>query len=226
MRQVPLALSPDPLASFDSFLAGPNAAALEHLRSLVPPAAPVYLWGPSGSGRSHLLRALALHCQELGLRVGWFDGGLPVPAAFDPAWALLVLDDVDRFDPPSQQSAFAMLVEAQTHGVPWAAAGDRPPVDLPLRDDLRTRIGWGHVFALTPLDEAGTRAVLRREADRRGILLTDEVMNYLMTRHARDLGSLMGLLGRLDEFALSQSRLVTVPLLRQMLADPSVDPRP
>jgi DnaA family protein len=57
-----------------------------------------------------------------------------------------------------------------------------PPVDLPLRDDLRTRLGWGHVFALQPLAEDETRAALRRESDRRGFLLPDEVMDYLLTR--------------------------------------------
>ena len=63
------------------------------------------------------------------------------------------------------------------------------------------------------------RAALRREADRRGIVLADEVMDYLLTRFARDLKHLMGLLDQLDEFALANKRAVTVPLLRQMLLD-------
>jgi DnaA-homolog protein len=62
------------------------------------------------------------------------------------------------------------------------------------------------------------RALLRREADRRGILLSDEVMDYLLTRHARNLSHLMDLLDRLDLFSLAFKRAVTVPLLKQMLA--------
>ena len=58
------------------------------------------------------------------------------------------------------------------------------------------------------------RAALRREADRRGIFLSDEVMDYLLTRFARDLKHLMALLDRLDEFALASKRAITVPLLR------------
>ena len=100
-----------------------------------------------------------------------------------------------------------------------AAAGRVPPVDLPLREDLRTRLGWGHVFALQPLDEAAARATLRREADRRGIFLSDDVMDHLLTRFPRDLSHLMGLLDRLDAFALSRSRAVTVPLLKLMLTE-------
>jgi DnaA family protein len=103
--------------------------------------------------------------------------------------------------------------------VQWLAAGRQPPVDLPLRDDLRTRLGWGHIFALQPLGEAETRSALRREADRRGIFLSDDVMDYLLTRFTRNLGHLMALLDRLDEFALSEHRGVTVPLLKKMLAE-------
>ena len=87
----------------------------------------------------------------------------------------------------------------------WAAAGRVPPVDLALRDDLRTRLAWGHVFALQPTSENETRAALRREADRRGIFLADEVMDYLLTRSARDLGTLMQTLDRMDRFALAGS---------------------
>ena len=61
------------------------------------------------------------------------------------------------------------------------------------------------------------RAALRREADRRGIFLSDEVMDYLLTRFARDLKHLMAQLDRLDEFSLASKRAITVPLLKQML---------
>jgi DnaA family protein len=95
-----------------------------------------------------------------------------------------------------------------------------PPVDLALREDLRTRLGWGHVIALQPLSEPEARAALRREADRRGILLSDEVLAFLLTRFARDLKSLFDLLDRIDTFSLTHKRSVTVALLRQMLAEP------
>ena len=75
------------------------------------------------------------------------------------------------------------------------------------------------MFALEPLAEADVRAVLRRAADARGIFLSDEVMDYLLTRFARDLSHLSALLDRLDEFALASQRPVTVPLLRRMLAE-------
>ena len=94
-----------------------------------------------------------------------------------------------------------------------------PPVDLAVREDLRTRLGWGHVFAVQPLGEAQARATLRRVADQRGIFLSDDVMDYLLTRFARDLKHLVAQLDRLDAFSLSTKRQITVPLLKQMLAE-------
>jgi DnaA family protein len=75
------------------------------------------------------------------------------------------------------------------------------------------------VLAIQPLSEAETRAALRREADRRGLFLSDDVMDYLLTRFARDLKHLMSLLDRLDDYALANKRAITVPLLKQMLTD-------
>jgi DnaA family protein len=224
VRQIPLAIGPTPLYTLEAFVTGANAAALAHLRALAgslprtseQAAAPLYLWGPRGCGKSHLLHALAQAAQHKGLRAGWFDCKSPAPWRFDPGWSLLLLDACDAFDEAQQQAAFTMFIEASAANVPIAAAGALPPVDLALRDDLRTRLGWGHVFAIEPLTEPDSRAALRREADRRGIFLSDDVMDYLLTRFARDLQHLMALLDRLDEFALSQQRAITVPLLRRM----------
>jgi DnaA family protein len=221
MKQIPLAIGPDPLPTFDSYVGGPNDAALDHLRQLCPPAPPVYLWGPDGSGKTHLLRALAWAVEQGGGSVAWFDAAEPLPWALPPGATLVVVDRADKLDAAAQQAAFALFVDAGTHGVQWAAAGRLPPVDLPLRDDLRSRLGWGHVFALHALGDAQARAVLKREGDRRGIALSDELLNHLLTRFDRDLGHLMSLLDRLDHFALSRARPVTLPLLRLMLAEDS-----
>jgi DnaA-homolog protein len=219
MKQIPLAICIEAANSFDNFLPGANALAVAHLQALGPPSAPVYLWGPSGSGKTHLLQALVLQYQQQGAQAGWFNAEDPAPWMFDESWALIVIDRCDELQPDPQHAAFTLFVEATTRGVPIVAAGRLPPVDLPLREDLRTRLGWGHVFALQPLNETEMRAALRREADRRGVFLSDEVMSYLLTRFARDLKYLMAQLDRLDEFALANKRAITVPLLKQMLIE-------
>ena len=221
MKQIPLAIGPAPLFTFENFLPGANAAALAHVQSLKPGAPPVFLWGPAGSGKTHVLRALADDWQAAGAQVGWYDAATVLPWELPNQPSLLLMDNADQFDAGQQHAAFTLFVEAATHGLALVATGHLPPVDLALREDFRTRLGWGPTFALQPLSEPEMRAALRREADRRGILLGDEVIDYLLNRFARDLTHLMRLLDRLDEFALAAKRQVSVSLLRQMLADES-----
>jgi len=226
MKQLPLAIGAigaGPEQSFGSFVAGPNGAALAHLAQGGAVSAPVtYLWGAGGTGKTHLLRALVKQGHDQGQRSGWFEAGAALPWELDEAWSLVVIDDCDHLDEARQHAAFALFVGAATHGIAVAAAGRVPPVDLSLREDLRTRLGWGHVFALQPLGEAEMRAALRREADRRGVFLSDEVMDYLLTRFERNLKPLMAQLERLDRFSLANKRAITVPMLKLMLAEEGV----
>ena len=219
MRQLPLAIGPAPQPSFENFVAARNAAAVAHLRALGAPTAPTYLWGAAGVGKTHLLQALVRQFRAAGQRVACFDGAGDASSVFEPGWTLLVADDCEALDEPAQRTLFALFEQATAEGAAFVAAARVPPVDLSLRDDLRTRLAWGHVFALEPLDEDLTRAALRREAERRGIVLADDVLHHLLTRFARDLGHLVPLLDRLDEFALASARRVTLPLLRRMLAE-------
>jgi len=218
MRQLILDLAWDPLPPFAGFLAGDNAAVVAQLREQPWPGAPVYLWGPAGSGKTQLLHELQARAREAGLVAQWFDAASSPPWELADDAALVLLDGVDQFGPAQQHAAFTLFVEAATRpGVQFASAGRLPPVDLVVREDLRTRLGWGPVHAVRPLAESDTRDALHREARRRGIMLGDEVLDYILARFARDLKSLMHLLHRLDGFALAEKRAVTVPLLRRML---------
>jgi DnaA-homolog protein len=219
LRQIPLALGLQAQPRLANFVAGPNAAALAHLEQLSWPGPPLYLWGAAGSGKTHLLQGLAHRVQDAGGASAWFDAQDPLPWELEPGVSLVLIDRCEALDPAHQQAAFALFEHALAESAQFAAAGRLPPVDLPLRDDLRTRLGWGHIFALQPLDDTQTRRALRAEAQRRGIELSDEVMGYLLVRFPRDLSSLMRMLDQMDEYALSQARAVTVPLVRRMLAD-------
>ena len=127
------------------------------------------------------------------------------------------MDDVHSYSLSLQHTAFNWFVNAQSQQIAVLAAGSLPPADLKLRDDLRTRLGWGHVFALKPLDESERRVVLRQAALDRGLALTDEVMDFMLKRFSRDLGSLMELLALMDAYALQTQRAITIPLLKSMM---------
>lgn len=229
MKQIALDIGLPTGPTLTNFCAGPNEAALRHMELWVgaksgagaelPTRSPVptYFWGASGSGKSHLLKAAREALREQGARVGWLDAGVLEPAEFSESWAAVVLDDVHLYTAQQQHMAFNWFVNAQTHQRPVLAAGEYAPIDLKLRDDLRTRLGWGHVFNLQPLSEPERRAVLRKAADARGVFLSDEVMDFMLTRFSRDLGSLMELLELMDGYALQTQRAITVPLIKSMM---------
>ncbi len=227
MKQLALDIGLYAGPSLANFLAGPNADALQHMQAWVGDKThsatrspvPTYLWGPSGSGKTHLLKAAREALRNQGASVGWLDSSLLEPPDYADAWAAVLLDDVHLYTASQQHAAFNWFVNAQTAQRPVLAAGELPPADLKLRDDLRTRLGWGHVFALRVLSEPERRAVLRQTADERGVFLSDEVMDFMLTRFSRDLGSLMALLEQLDGFALQAKRAITVPLLKSMLEE-------
>jgi len=197
MKQIPLAIGIDAEPDFDNFVTGDNGVVVQALLALVSPSPPMYLYGPVGAGKTHLLAALVRSVRQQGGRCGWFHADDPLPWTFEEGWSLIVIDAAERLDAAHQHAAFTLFVEAATHGVQMVSAGRLPPVDLPVREDLRTRFGWGPVFALQPLD----------------------VMDYLLTRFSRDLASLMALLRQLDKFSLAERRAVTVPLLKKMVAE-------
>ena len=221
MKQIALDIGLARGPTLANFCAGPNEAALAHLRlwagSPTRSPVPTYLWGAGGSGKTHLLEAVAQALREQGAVAGWLDPSRHEPPEFDESWAVVLMDDVDRYSAVQQHAAFNWFVNAQTLQRGVLAAGAAPPADLRLREDLRTRLGWGHVFHLQVLSEPERRAVLRQAADDRGIFLGDDVMDFMLTRFSRDLGSLMQLLDQLDGYALQTKRAITIPLIKSML---------
>ena len=225
MKQIALdiGLATDP--TLESFFAGPNELVQQHLglwvgentSAATRSPVPTYLWGMSGSGKTHLLKAVREALREQGAVVGWLDASTLEPDPFSEAWAAVLLDDVQLYSPVQQHAAFNWFVNAQTHQRWVLGAGDAPPASLKVREDLRTRLSWGHVFGLKVLSEPERRSVLRQAADARGVFLSDEVMDFMLTRFSRDLGSLMELLDLLDAYALQTKRAITVPLIRSMM---------
>jgi DnaA-homolog protein len=216
-QQLTLDLGPAPDHRFERFLPGANAGLLAHLQSLQGGDAPTLIWGASGSGKTHLLHALAEHWQAAGAVLSAFDASTRPPWMLSQSARLILIDDVHRLDPDQQQAAFACFIAAVGQGAVVVATSQVPAVDLPLRDDLRTRLAWGPSFALQALNESDLRQLLQQEAHRRGLALSAELLDYLLIRFARDAAFLVPLLKRLDDYALRTQRALTVPLLRQML---------
>ena len=204
-QQLALGLLKPRLQALDNFVAGPNGSALAAVRELAAARGPqfLYLWGPEGSGRTHLLTAL-------GTAAG-------VPAYRGPG-GLYAVDDVHRLDQQGQARLFALLNEVRSDpAARLVAAGDAPPAKLALRDDVRTRLAWGLALALQVLSEQDKADALRAQARQHGPRLSSDLIAYMLTHFPRDMRTLAAALAALDAYGLQQRRALTVPLLREWL---------
>lgn len=234
LNQLTLDLGAPPPPTFDNFVAGDNVEALASLRGLIDAggghadhAAPargigsatgsrfVYLWGLPASGRSHLLHALASATQAA--RVLTPLSGLP-DFDHDPSIRLWLVDDCDRLDAARQASVFHLFNTIQTEaGAAMVSTGSSAPMQLPVIPELATRLGWGLVFQLHRLSDQDIARALAVTLAERGVTASTDLIPWLMTRTARDLGQLRAMIDRLDRFALTRKRAITVPLVREFL---------
>lgn len=218
-RQLVLNIQPEAAPRFDNFMPGDNLELLLALDSLARAElheSVLYVWGAPGSGRSHLLRATVAEAIRHGRDAHYIAAGAPLP---DDLPALVAVDDVDGLDGEAQVRLFSLINQARDGAGVVLAAGPAAPAHLALREDLATRLSWGLVFGLRPLNEADRATAIHERASALGLLLSEDVVRYLLSHGRRDLPSLLATIDALDAYSLSLKRPVTVPLVREYLSD-------
>lgn len=222
-QQLTLELAPPEPPSFANFLPGRNGEAIDWLVRLANGAAGetgLALWGAPGSGKSHLLRAAVAACHARHQPATY----VPVPGALigmDPAvvatQGLVAVDDADRAPDDAQARLFTLYNELRERGGHLLVAARTPVAEMPLREDLRTRLGWGLAYEVLALDDAEKPVALFAYARRRGFRLGDDVVQYLLAHGRRDMNSLLSMLAALDRHSLATKRAVTVPMVKAWL---------
>lgn len=228
MQQLILDIAPAPAPTFANFITASNSELIGILQTKAfgPDREPqLYLWGPTGSGKTHLLRAWVLAVQATGRNAVYFDA-----ADFNvltlPEFDLIAIDNVERLDAAAQIKLFNLINKFREESGRLIAAGCAPPPLLPLREDLTTRLAWDLVYQIHPLSDADKLFALSRIARERGFELHNGVAEYLLHHWRRDLPSLIGAVESLDRHSLQLRRPVTVPLLKEMLAQSEINDSP
>ena len=228
MEQLTFELAPPEAPTFANFLPGRNVEVLHALTRVADRQGRetgLLLWGAPASGRTHLLRAV-VGAAAPSRPALYVPADAPLPAELPGPEMLLAVDDLGSADGARQGALFTLYNRLRETGGHLVAAADAPPGRLRLREDVRTRLGWGLVYELVPLEDADKPAALVRYARERGFALADEVIDYLLTHGRRDLASLRSTLVALDRYSLASRRPITVPLLRQWLQRPLPDVPP
>ncbi len=229
MQQMTLSLAPAPSPMLQNFVAGHNAELLSVLTALAHGERAerfVYLWGVSGCGKTHLLKAMYSEFENRNVTVSMLTGGMLTGGMLAEATTLatvsdydaVLADDVDRLTEQGQQRLFNVYNAQRDKGAILIAAGAVPPARLALRKDLVTRLGWGLVYQVQTLSDQEKMAAMTEHARARGFRLSREVMDYVFKRQSRDLRALLALLDALDRYSLENKRAVTIPLVRELLS--------
>ena len=227
--QLPLALRWPAHQRFESFVAAGNGTAVELLRAVAcgADASWVYLAGPSGSGRTHLLIAACADTNANERSAQYLSlAALPAPRSaairgFGGS-ALLAIDDLDAIagEREAEHALFDLYNRCRAEQTTLLFAASTAPAQLGIGlPDLVSRLSACTQVALKPLEEFARRELLRARARARGIELDEGVLDWLFARRRRDLGSLLTVLDRIDRASLAAQRRVTVPFLRTLLRD-------
>ncbi|WP_114639127.1 DnaA regulatory inactivator Hda [Polynucleobacter necessarius] len=244
-KQFALDLSHPPKASLDNYLAGKDLALVSCLQAICSSWKQltettisnsdnplnhrwIYWWGPSGSGRTHLLEAIqnAAHDSQLECfalkpseHISWvrLEEGIEKLAQIEVP-SIITVDDVDRLDERLVGALFRILNQVQaSKNIHIFMSGNAAPASLGLREDLRTRLGWGLIFQTQLLDDDEKIQAIELAAKARGLVLSPDVLPWLLNRFYRDMPNLMALIDALDAYSLETKRAVTLPLVRELL---------
>jgi DnaA family protein len=226
-QQLPLSLGLQHLPSLDDFIVGHNQVVIDALqRSLKRGGeAILYLFGPTGCGRSHLLQGQCALAEKHGLHCAYL--GLSDRATLSPEMLegletldLIAVDDIQLIagDGAWEEALFVLFNRCRDLGGRMIFSADCGPAALPIRlPDLRSRLAWGLSLSLRTLDDKGRLELLQSLAARRALKLPDDVARYLLERTPRHPSDLVDTIARLDQASLAQKRRLTIPFVRDSL---------
>ena len=216
MRQLLLDLLPETPPRLDNYIAGGNGEALTGLAAWLAPdnrETSLLLWGEPGAGKTHLLRASEACFSDAELD--------PDLSHVDETQPFHAVDNVEALSPAGQIALFNLFNRLRAAGGRLLTSAGHPPLLMGLREDLRTRLGSGLIYRLQALTDDEKIKALASQAEARSLHLPAEVLDYLLARAPRDMRSLSALLAALDRYSLEHKRVITLPLLREVLHSPA-----
>lgn len=214
-------------ATFSNFFGEQNSQLVAHLKQFLQENEEhfFYIAGLQGSGKSHLLQAC---CHEM---AAYDKSAVYIPLSNLQELNVKILDDLEYVEmiciddiqcvaehPEWQEALMHLYNRSRATKAKLIVSGDLPPRELPLAlADLKSRLSWGLMYQLLPLNDEDKVVTLQVRAKERGFELTNEVANFLLRRCSREMPTLFELLERLDHASLSAQRRLTIPFVKEVL---------
>ncbi|MCQ8104027.1 DnaA regulatory inactivator Hda [Methylomonas sp. SURF-2] len=229
--QVPLQFEFQTNPSFAGFFAGHNGEIITSLRAMAGDGAEqqLYIWGESGSGKSHLLQACCQQAKAGGkdpFYLKFIPDRLPSPKLLEGLedMELVCFDDLRHIAGHAdwESALFAFYNSHRQNNHKLLLAADCPPKYLPFDlPDLKTRMGWGLTLKIQPLRDDQIIDALTFKAHFLGFDIPPKVGRFLLNHYVHDLPALWRLLEKIDKATLAAQRKLTIPFLKQILAEQS-----
>jgi chromosomal replication initiator protein len=233
----------NPRYTFETFVIGdsnrfPHAAAVAVAEAPAKAYNPLFIYGDSGLGKTHLLHAVGHDAQKLhpSMRVRYVNSeeftNEFINAIRDDRQAdfrkryrevdLLLVDDIQFLENKerTQEEFFHTFNDLHSSDKQIVISSDRPPKQLAtLEDRLRSRFEWGLITDVSPPDLETRIAILSKKAAADGLPVPRETLEYIATHIERNIRELEGALIRVAAFASLNKSSVDLALAEVVLKD-------
>jgi|TARA_B100001758_G_scaffold66030_2_gene55165 DnaA family protein len=228
LTQIPFKFDNFKKRDFDSFFQGENKDLLYFLNTMIKTKSnnSIYIWGPQGTGKTHLLQAACKKANEM----DWHVTYIPLEQYRD--FSIDILDGLGKLDLVCiddlefiidniewQQRVTLLFNEIRDNKNSIIISSKISPNNIKIDlDDLKSRLVWGHVFKIKAADDELKIKILKKEANERSFNLNDDVVEFLIRRSNRDLTSLIEILDEIDRSSLAAKRKITVPFVKELIS--------
>ena len=228
LTQIPFKFDNFKKRDFDSFFQGENKDLLYFLNTMIKTRCnnSIYIWGPQGTGKTHLLQAACKQANEM----DWHVTYIPLEQYRD--FSIDILDGLGKLDLVCiddlefiidniewQQRVTLLFNEIRDNKNSIIISSKISPNNIKIDlDDLKSRLVWGHVFKIKAADDELKIKILKKEANERSFNLNDDVVEFLIRRSNRDLTSLIEILDEIDRSSLAAKRKITVPFVKELIS--------
>jgi len=224
-----LPLSLDRQYSFENFISDRAELVVDSLKSLIVAQGEIQLglWGAASSGKTHLLNACAYFARQQQISLQIYDARQLAEcdaSEFEgfSRCEVLAIDNLDAIVGIGawEQLFYQAINRCRQGDFRFIFSVSLNPRNLTCNlADFRSRLLWGLLLRLPESNEDDIRNIMHRRAQMLGMELSSEVISYLLTHHSRNLSSQMEILRTLDGVSLMRQRRVTIPLVKQALAE-------
>jgi DnaA family protein len=215
--------------TFGSYKSDVNLGIVSRLKTYIEQKQEIphcfYLFGLTSAGKSHLLHASSTYAAQVGkssvclscaeliqLPVEVLDGLEQID--------LICLDDIHLIagDKQWEQAIFDLYNRVLEQNNYLLISGNESVQQLGITlPDLVSRLSWGLTEQVKPLDDEEKIIALQYRAMQRGLILSGEVVKFLLNRLSRDMGSLIRSLDVLDKASIQEQRKITIPFIKEVL---------